>query len=783
MEQTTIDSLWVLLCAFLVCFMQGGFLCLETGLTRNKNNINVAMKNLVDLAVSVFIFWLFGFALMFGSSFNGWLGVSDFALNLSAIRHSDTIFLIFQAVFCGTAVTILSGAIAERMDFIGFVLISMLIAGLIYPVFGHWAWNGLNTGTMNGFLSQLGFIDFAGSTVVHSLGGWAALAILLIIGPRTGRFPKNAAYKDINGSNIPLAALGTLLLWIGWFGFNGGSTLSLNEQVPGIIGNTFIAGSTGLITALGISWYQTKIAKVHYAINGILAGLVAITASANAVSTASAALIGMVGAIVMLLTEEWLIRKKIDDAVGAIPVHLAAGIWGTIAVALFGDPVILGTGLAMAEQLLAQIAGIILCGIWTFGITYLIFKNLDKFIKLRVSLQDEKVGLNISEHGASTELLDLFTVMNHQSKTGDLSLRVPVEPFTQVGQIAEKYNKVLGTLENAEIELKTSMDQLVSAQSELVEAEKMAALGQLISGIAHEINTPLGTIRAAIGNIAKSYDASIKALPQILNTLSQKEKTLFYQILKHSKENNQFLSSKEERKCRRSLRNQLTDLEISQATSFADMLTDIGVYESIETYLPIFQHENAKEIVEVAYRLARIHRNKDNIQLSIERAAKIVFALKHYARQSHGQSMEETDLALSIDTVLTLYQNQLKQGVEVTKNFQAIPKVSCYPDELMQVWTNLIHNAIQAMKNMGKLEISLCQKEDKVAIEITDNGPGIPQDILASIFNPFFTTKPVGQGTGLGLSIVNKIIKKHQGDISVESQAGKTTFSVLLPIQ
>lgn len=782
MEQTTIDCLWVLLCACLVCLMQGGFLCLETGLTRNKNNINVAIKNLADLGVSIFIFWLFGFALMFGTSFGGWLGISDFALNFNAIHFTDAVFLIYQAVFCGTAVTILSGAIAERMDFTGFILITVLIAGLIYPIYGHWAWNGLNKAEMGGFLNQMGFVDFAGSTVVHSLGGWAALAILLIIGPRTGRFPKDKTYVDINGSNIPMAALGTLFLWIGWFGFNGGSTLSLNEQVPGIIGNTFIAGSVGMLTALGISWYQTKIAKVHYAINGVLAGLVAITASVHAVSTASAAVIGAVGAIIMLLAEEWLLRKKIDDAVGAIPVHLAAGIWGTIAVALFGNPTLLGTGLTMMEQLVIQLQGILLCGIWTFGITYLLFKGIDKFYPLRVSLEDEKVGLNISEHGATTELLDLFTVMNQQSQTGDLSLRVPVEPFTQIGQIAEKYNAVLGTLETSEKQLKDSMHQLVATQGELVEAEKMAALGQLISGIAHEINTPLGTIRAAIGNIAKSYDTSIKTLPQMLETLTETEEGLFYQLIKQSEDNKEFLSSKEERKCRRALRKQLSELEVEQATSFADMLTDIGVYHSITDYLPLFQHPNATKIVEVAYRLARIQRNKDNIQLSIERASKIVFALKHYARQSHSKVMEETDLAQSIDTVLTLYQNQLKQGVEVMKNFQTIPKINCYPDELMQVWTNLIHNAIQAMKNMGKLEISLTQDSDKVAVEITDNGPGIPKDIQDSIFNPFFTTKPVGQGTGLGLSIVNKIIKKHQGTISVESQAGKTTFSVLLPI-
>ena len=458
MDTVLTDVFWVLICAGLVFLMQAGFTCMESGLTRSKNSINVAIKNITDFGISTILFWAFGFAMMFGESVNGWIGSTQFCLSLDDGSWTSTFFL-FEIMFCATAVTIVSGATAERLRFRSYIIISIILSGMIYPVFGHWVWNGIQSGTASGWLAQIGFIDFAGSTVVHSVGGWVALAALLIIGPREGRFPPVGAHRKIHGSNLPMSVLGVLLLWVGWFGFNGGSTLSLNDQVAGIITNTFLAGASGVMVTLTVGWIIRKQADAELVIFGSIAGLVSITASAHAVSTASALAIGGIGGIVMLGVDYLMDYLHIDDAVGAIPVHLGAGIWGTLAVAIFGREEILGTGLSRSGQLLIQAIGIGVCFLWTFGLSYGFFTLINFFLPLRVTVEDERIGLNVSEHGATTELLDMFRIMDSQSKTGDMSLRVPVEPFTEVGQIAEQYNCVMEALQKEAAKTESSLQE------------------------------------------------------------------------------------------------------------------------------------------------------------------------------------------------------------------------------------------------------------------------------------------------------------------------------------
>ena len=441
-----IDILWLLLCSGLVFLMQPGFMCLESGLTRSKNNINVAIKNLTDFGISVACFWGFGFAFMFGSSAAGIIGHSNFFL-ATDLQPFDAAFFLFQAMFCGTATTIVSGAVAERIKFSAYLFVASLVSGFIYPIFGHWVWNGVDTGILTGWLGQLGFIDFAGSTVVHSIGGWVSLAALLVIGPRTGRFPGDRPPEKIHGSNLPLSVLGAMLIWFGWFGFNGGSTLALNGEVAGIIVNTVLASVAGMMTVLLIGWYIRGIPGVELLINGTLAGLVAITASCHAVTAFSAIFIGVIGGVVTILVEQGLEKIRVDDAVGAIPVHLGAGIWGTLAVALFGKAEVLGTGLSLSQQFTVQLLGVCAAFLLGFCVVYPILLITNKFFLFRVSREDEYIGLNVSEHNAKTEILDLFRVMNSQARTKDLSLRVPVEPFTEVGQIAERYNQVIDALE------------------------------------------------------------------------------------------------------------------------------------------------------------------------------------------------------------------------------------------------------------------------------------------------------------------------------------------------
>jgi Amt family ammonium transporter len=393
------DVLWVIVAAALVFLMQVGFLCLETGFTRVKNNVNVASKNLTDFCLSSIVFWAIGFGLMFGLSRDDLFGTTYFRHDFSAEGIGFTAFFIFQVMFCGTAVTIISGAVAERMKFIAYLLMTVLVSGLVYPVFGHLVWGGLYTGSPVGLLAKEGFYDFAGSTVVHSVGGWAALAILVIIGARHGRFDRKGESAVFRPSSMPMAALGTLLLFIGWMGFNGGSTLSFDGQVPKILLNTLLAGSAGALSAGVLAFSVASRLDAVQFMNGCLGGLVAITAGANVMSQEMALLVGAIGGMMIIAAEEILEYFGIDDAVGAIPVHLAAGIWGTLAVGLYGDLELIGTGLSRGEQILAQGKGVVLCAVWTFPVTYIIMRLVNRIYPLRVSLEDEIRGLNLSEHG------------------------------------------------------------------------------------------------------------------------------------------------------------------------------------------------------------------------------------------------------------------------------------------------------------------------------------------------------------------------------------------------
>lgn len=449
MQVSQIDILWIILCASLVFTMQAGFLCLESGLTRNKNAINVALKNVADFALAAFLFWLFGFALMFGDSMGGWIGLSGFLPELgSGSVPWLAAFFFFQVMFCATASTIVSGAVAERMRFASYMVVTALVAGLIYPVFGHWAWGGV-TGSGSGWLADMGFVDFAGSTVVHSLGGWVALAGVIVVGSRTGRFVAGERPRVIPAGNLPMAMLGLLILFFGWFGFNGGSTLAMDGRVPGILVNTTLAAVGGILTGLLIGWRFRGYPEVLYALNGAIAGLVAITAGAHALSAANAVMVGGVGAILMVLCHEMLLRLRVDDAVGAIPAHLAAGIWGTLAVGLFGDLSALGTELERHQQVGVQLLGILVCGLWSFVTAYLLLRLINRLMPLRVTPLDESLGLNVSEHGARDELAELIQTMNEQASSGTLDRRVAVEPFTEVGQIAVHYNRLMDTLARA----------------------------------------------------------------------------------------------------------------------------------------------------------------------------------------------------------------------------------------------------------------------------------------------------------------------------------------------
>ena len=463
--KSLVDTLWVINCAILVFIMQAGFMCMESGLSRQKNSINVALKNAADFGVSVVIFWLFGFGLMFGKSFNGLFGTDlfFFAANISEYQT----YFVFQAMFVATAATIISGAVAERLKFIGYLVITVLATGIIYPIVGHWAWSSSYLGeAMNkGWLASIGFVDFAGSTIVHSVGGWIALSGILILGPRIGKF-SIANKGKFTGSSFPLAVLGTLILWFGWFGFNGGSNGAMDDAVPLILINTFLAASFGLLTGLVISFLIHKKPDPIYIVLGPLAGLVAITAACNSVNSLLAIIIGIIGSIIAIIVAKILDRFEIDDVVGAVPVHLAAGIWGTLAVGFFSDLEILGTGLTRFEQIKVQIIGIASIGAFSFIVSFILLKILNSFYPLRVSPIHEQVGLNIAEHGAASIEHDLISILDKQSTSGDLKVRGPQDPFTAGGVIGLYYNKLMSKLETSEVE-KNKWRKRISSEIDL----------------------------------------------------------------------------------------------------------------------------------------------------------------------------------------------------------------------------------------------------------------------------------------------------------------------------
>ncbi len=436
-----IDVGWLLISASLVFLMQAGFLCLESGRIRSKNSINVAAKNISDFILSSAIFNLVGFGLMFGLSQGGLFGKSNFLFGDGASSTSIA-FFFFQMMFCGTAATLVSGAVAERMTFTGYLAITVVLSALIYPIVGHWAWNGIySENNTSGWLESLGFIDFAGSTVVHSVGGWVALIAVLLIGPRLRRFDKGIYLPQ--GSNLPLAGLGVLLIWLGWIGFNGGSTLSLNDDVPGILLNTFVAAVWGGIASSAFVLVRKGFIDVSQILNGVIAGLVGITAGCHVVSVSGAIIIGIVSGMLTVVGSGFMERWKLDDALDVVPAHLFAGIWGTAAVALFGNLEVIGTGLSRIEQLGVQLIGIGSVGLYSCLIAYVSLKCIGLFVSLRVSVEDEEKGLNVSEHQATTELIDLLNSMQYQEDEADFSRRVPEEPFTEVGQIAKQYNQVI----------------------------------------------------------------------------------------------------------------------------------------------------------------------------------------------------------------------------------------------------------------------------------------------------------------------------------------------------
>lgn len=388
--QNNLNWTWTLIAAAMVFFMQAGFAMVETGFTRAKNAGNIIMKNVMDFSMGILAFWAVGFAFMFGKG--GFVGLTNFFT--VGLSQWDWTFFMFQGVFAATAATIVSGAMAERTKFGSYLIASFLLTAFIYPLFGHWAWAGL-FGQETGWLEAKGFIDFAGSTVVHSVGGWAALAAAIVLGPRIGKF-KNGKPQAIPGHSIPLAALGVFILWFGWFGFNSGSTTTGTQEIGMIAVNTSLSAAAASISALLISQIIFKKADIGMTLNGSLAGLVGITAGCANVEPWAAVVIGLIAGVLVVLSVLFIDRIGIDDPVGAVSVHGVNGAWGTLAAGIFNADKLFDPGIIWV-----QIQGIVTAFLLAFLGGLLMFYVIKIIFGIRVSEKEELEGLDVGEHGYS----------------------------------------------------------------------------------------------------------------------------------------------------------------------------------------------------------------------------------------------------------------------------------------------------------------------------------------------------------------------------------------------
>ena len=390
--QINLDIVWICIATGLIFFMKAGFSMVEIGFTRSKNAVNAIMKNVVEFAICAIVFWAFGFGLMFGTS-NGIFGTDGFFLHDYTANRDPWLYAFWmnQLVFVSFVTAIVSGAMAERTSFICTMLFATAMALIIYPVFGSWVWGGIYNG--DGWLANLGFIDFGGSTVIHAIGGWAGLAGAIVLGPRIGRFRKDGSVSPIPGHNIPLAALGTLILWFGWYASSGSATLSGNVEIAHIMINITLAGAASTISSMTTSWLKLGKPDVGMTLNGALAGLVAITAGCSDVEPVWSVLIGVIAGIIIVYSILFFDKKLIDDPVGAVSVHGVCGTWGTIAVGIFKT-----NEMFNLNNILIQLLGSVVAFVWAFSISYLIFRLMASTIGLRINEEDEFSGLDHSEH-------------------------------------------------------------------------------------------------------------------------------------------------------------------------------------------------------------------------------------------------------------------------------------------------------------------------------------------------------------------------------------------------
>lgn len=503
------DYIWTMTAAALVLLMQLGFLFLEAGLSRSKNSIGVAQKNLTDMLICVCVFYLIGFTLMFNTSVGGWIGFPT----LSSADDRVFTFFVFQTVIVATAATIVSGAVAERMKFTSYLLTTLCIAAIIYPTFGHWAWGNRLFEDNPAWLADLGFIDIAGATVVHSVGGWVGLAAIIVLGPRIGKFNQDGSPNHIDGHSMVLSVAGSIILFAGWFGFTGGFTKAGTSEFTLTIENTLLAGTFGGVSALILGYFMDKLFRPTRPINGMIGGLVAISACSHMVSPNSALIIGLISGVVVILSEEFLVRIcKLDDVVGAVSVHGIGGTLGTLLLAFFiiEDQLLAETRL---DQFLIQLLGVTVAFIWTFGIAFLLFKILNIISPIRVSKENELAGLNLSEHGTALGTSELRQQLQDitRGETFNLTKRLDENSGDEAAEIAQVLNPFIAQLHSLIGTIKTE------AHSVEQKSKHLSTLAQSVDDTANNITNTSSKTSASASIIEDTLEGSSKIIKEINN--------------------------------------------------------------------------------------------------------------------------------------------------------------------------------------------------------------------------------------------------------------------------
>ncbi|MCF6155497.1 MAG: ammonium transporter [Candidatus Brocadia sp.] len=536
--QININHIWLMAAACMVFFMQLGFTSYEAGFAQSKNAISVSIRNLMVTVIASLVFYTFGFGFMFGKSHMGWIGLDHF-FAMGVMAHQGNLafsFFFFQLVFAATAATILTGAIAERSNIISNILGIIFVTGIIYPVFGHWAWGNLFCPGQSGWLGRLGFIDFAGSTVVHSIGGWFALAGAVVVGPRIGKYNPDGSSNRMGLHNIPLATLGTFFLWFGWFGFNGGSLLRASAGIGLVITNTNLAPAASGVSALILNYLMERRLDAGKLFTAILAGLVAITAGSNRVSPDGAVYIGLIAGIVSIMAQDFIEKiLKVDDPVAAIAVHGVGGVIGTLCVALFAEKsTLLAENGNRLYQFGIQAMGVGVAFLWSFGLGMLFFWCLKKIVGVRVSPEEEKRGLNVAEYEDVASWLDFIRITRLQDLNIVLEKRVAerTEELQKANIALEKANRLksefLATMSH---ELRTPLNAIIGFAEVLrdeitgtLNEEQKEFVGDIHSSGQHllnMINSILDLSKIEAGKLELQFEEFPveEAIHEVLNTI------------------------------------------------------------------------------------------------------------------------------------------------------------------------------------------------------------------------------------------------------------------------